>query len=52
MTKQKKLDESLKGWAAIAKFLSQPISTAQRWAQSGMPVTREGRYVHVSQLGA
>jgi hypothetical protein len=43
--KQKKPDESLKGWAAIAKFLSQPASTVQRWANEGMPVTRIGRYV-------
>lgn len=33
----------LTGWAEIAKFLGQPLSTAQRWAKSGMPVHREGR---------
>jgi hypothetical protein len=48
MTKQKKPDESLKGWAAIAKFLSQPIPTVQRWANEGMPLTRIGRYVAAS----
>src|SRR5713101_2990743 len=48
MPKQKKSEESLKGWAAIAKFLSQPISTAQRWSNEGMPVTRIGRYVAAS----
>jgi hypothetical protein len=48
MPKQKKSDESLKGWAAIAKFLSQPVSTVQRWANEGMPVTRIGRYVAAS----
>jgi methylase of polypeptide subunit release factors len=42
---EKKPDESLKGWPAIAKFLSQPVSTVQRWATEGMPVTRIGRYV-------
>ena len=37
---------SLKGWQQIASFLSQPISVAQRWAKSsGMPVTRQGRFV-------
>src|SRR6266436_5746134 len=45
MVKKKESDESLKGWPAIAKFLSQPVSTAQRWAGEGMPVTRIGRYV-------
>jgi hypothetical protein len=45
MPKQKKQDESLKGWPAIAKFLSQPVSTVQGWANEGMPVTRIGRYV-------
>jgi|SRR5215469_1198890 len=37
---------SLKGWQQIASFLSQSISVAQRWAKSsGMPVTRQGRFV-------
>lgn len=40
--------EVLKGWAAIAKFLSQPTSTVQRWAGEGMPVKRIGRYVEAS----
>ena len=48
MSKQNKPDESLKGWPAIAKFLSQPTSTVQRWANEGMPVTRIGRYVAAS----
>ena len=48
MVKQKKSEEPLKGWPAIAKFLSQPVSTAQRWASEGMPVTRIGRYVAAS----
>jgi len=48
MPKLKESEESLKGWAAIAKFLSQPVSTAQGWANEGMPVTRIGRYVAAS----
>jgi hypothetical protein len=35
----------LQGWAAIARFLGQPTTAAQRWAREGMPVAREGRYV-------
>jgi hypothetical protein len=49
MPKQKKPEE-LKGWPAIAKFLSQPVSTVQRWANEGMPVTRIGRYVAASRV--
>jgi hypothetical protein len=48
MPKQKKPEESLKGWPAIAKFLSQPVATVQRWANEGMPLTRIGRYVAAS----
>jgi hypothetical protein len=48
MVKQKESVESLKGWSVIAKFLSQPVSSAQRWASEGMPVTRIGRYVAAS----
>lgn len=35
----------LKGWKQIAEFLGQPISVAQRWATTGMPVSRQGRSV-------
>ena len=35
----------LRGWAAIAQFLSMPQSTVQRWAKEGMPVQRAGRNV-------
>ncbi len=38
----------LKGWKQIAAFLGLPVSAAQRWAQSGMPVTREGQLVVAS----
>jgi predicted site-specific integrase-resolvase len=38
----------LEGWQQIATFLGLPVSTAQRWAKSGMPVTREGRRVKAS----
>jgi hypothetical protein len=48
MPKQKEPDESLKGWAAIAKFLGQPVPTVQRWGTEGMPLTRIGRYVAAS----
>ena len=40
--------ESLKGWQQIAAFLGQPISVVQRWAKTGMPVRRQGRYVTVT----
>ena len=36
---------SLKGWQQVAGFLGQPVSVAQRWAMTGMPVAREGRFV-------
>jgi hypothetical protein len=35
----------LKGWKQIADFLGEPPSVAQRWASTGMPVRRQGRYV-------
>lgn len=38
----------LKGWRQIATFMGLPISAAQRWARSGMPVTREGCRVQAS----
>ena len=37
--------DHLKGWQQIAHFLGQPVSVAQRWAKSGMPVSKEGRSV-------
>jgi hypothetical protein len=37
--------DALKGWQQIAAFLGQPVSVAQRWADSGMPVKKQGRYV-------
>lgn len=48
MAKKKALSaaaETLKGWREIATFLGQPVSIAQRWAKSGMPVTRLGRSI-------
>jgi hypothetical protein len=42
--------EVLKGWTQIAKFLGQPVSVAERWAKSGMPIEHQGR--HVSALTA
>ena len=41
--------ERLKGWNEIAGFLGQPITVAQRWARSGMPVTRKGRFMYASR---
>lgn len=38
----------LKGWKAIAHFLGQPVSVAQRWAKTGMPVGKQGRSVRAS----
>jgi hypothetical protein len=46
--KAKNDSTELTGWQQIASFLGQPISVAQRWKKSGMPVTREGRRVHAS----
>ena len=42
-------NERLKGWNEIAGFLGQPVAVAQRWARSGMPVTREGRFMSASR---
>ena len=42
-------NERLKGWSEIASFLGQPIAVAQRWARSGMPVTREGRFMYATR---
>jgi len=41
--------DELKGWHEIASFLGQPVSIAQRWADSGMPVEKRGRYVYSSR---
>src|SRR5258707_13171384 len=41
--------DDLKGWQQIAAFLGQPVSVAQRWAESGMPVEKRGRYVYSSR---
>lgn len=43
--KERVISEPLKGWRAIASFLGQPASVAQRWAGEGMPVRRQGRFV-------
>ena len=48
MTEQKVENHRLKGWKEIASFLGQSVATAQRWAKSGMTVTREGRYTTAS----
>jgi hypothetical protein len=38
----------LEGWTQIASFLGQPISVAERWAKSGMPIKHEGRSIAAS----
>jgi hypothetical protein len=43
--KKKDAPGPLRGWKAIAEYLSQPTSTAQRWAKDSMPVRRQGRNV-------
>jgi hypothetical protein len=48
MAKPKPPTTLLKGWQQIAAFLGLPISAAQCWAKSGMPVTRVGRRVQAS----
>ena len=47
--KPKPESDALKGWLEIAAFLGQPFSVAQRWADSGMPVEKRGRYVYSSR---
>jgi hypothetical protein len=42
MAKPKPKFTLLKGWQQIAAFLGLPISAAQRWEKSGMPVIRVG----------
>jgi hypothetical protein len=52
MAKRKKVEaesDVLKGWQQIAAFLGQPVSVAQRWAHSGMPVEKRGRYIYSSR---
>ena len=39
----------LRGWKQIAASLGQPVSVAQRWANEGMPVKKQGRYVESSR---
>ena len=46
--KSKPQSSMLKGWGKVAEFLGQTLSVAQRWQRSGMPVTREGRFVYAS----
>ena len=46
--KTKAQAQVLKGWAQIAQFLGQPVAVAERWARSGMPVKREGRFMTAS----
>ena len=45
---KKAAPETLKGWQQIADFLGEPQSVVQRWANEGMPVHKEGRFVSTS----
>jgi hypothetical protein len=47
--KPKVQNERLKGWSEITSFLGEPVAVAQRWARSGMPVTRENRFMYASR---
>jgi hypothetical protein len=49
MAQRKPEDLELRGWKDIAAFLGQPVATAQRWAKTGMPVARQGRYMTASR---
>lgn len=53
-TEQKLQPTTLKGWKEIARFLGEPQSVVQRWANEGMPVRKEGRFVSttVDELNA
>jgi hypothetical protein len=48
MMPKAKSKSRLRGWGEIAEFLGQTVSVAQRWQKSGMPVTRDGRFVYAS----
>lgn len=37
--------QTLKGWKGIGEYLGIGAAAAQRWATSGMPVRREGRFM-------
>jgi hypothetical protein len=54
VVKAKAQPETLKGWRQIASFLGEPISVVQRWARTGMPISRQDRSVVTSpeQLNA
>jgi len=43
-TKKTPAQGKLQGWKAIANYLGISASAAQRWAEGGMPVRREGRF--------
>ncbi len=45
---KKESPDTLKGWQQIADFLGEPQSVVQRWANEGMPVRKEGRFVSTS----
>src|ERR1700686_1685340 len=48
-TKPRVQSERLKGWNEMPSFFGQPVAVAQRWARSGMPVAREGRFMYATR---
>ncbi len=48
-TQKRDAPDELKGWQEIAAFLGQPVSVAQRWAESGMVIEKRGRFVYSSR---
>jgi hypothetical protein len=48
MARNNPAKERLKGWSNIARYMGQTTATVQRWAKSGMPLSREGRSVVAS----
>jgi hypothetical protein len=42
--KRREPPKSLKGWQAIGAYLCIGAASVQRWAKSGMPVRRQGRF--------
>ena len=49
MARKEPKPQLLKGWQAIASFMGQTPAVVERWArESGLPVSRQGRYVVAS----
>lgn len=48
-TQKRDAPDELKGWEQIAAFLGQPVSVAERWAETGMPIEKRGLFVYSSR---